>query len=55
LELNFKENTFAQFAKTGLSILMTIQAPPGTYSVRAVAQDALEGKLAAASGTVQVK
>jgi hypothetical protein len=55
LELNFTEATFAQLAKTGYTAAMTLPAPPGTYSVRAVAQDALEGKLAAAGGTVQIK
>ena len=54
LELNFTEATFAQLAKTGYTAAMTLQAPPGTYSVRALAQDALEGKLSAAGGTVQV-
>jgi hypothetical protein len=54
LELNFTEATFAQLAKTGYTAAMTLQAQPGTYSVRALAQDALEGKLAAAGGTVQV-
>ena len=34
---------------------MTLKAPPGDYSVRAVAQDALDGKMAASSGNVEVK
>jgi hypothetical protein len=55
LEMNFTEATFERLAKTGLAVSMTLDAPPGSYSVRAVAQDALEGKLAAASGTVQIK
>jgi hypothetical protein len=55
LELNFKDATFEQFAKTGFTAAMTIKAPPGSYSVRAVAQDGLDGKLAGASGVVQVK
>jgi VWFA-related protein len=55
LELNLMDATFARFAKTGLAVELTLEAPPGSYSVRAVAQDALEGKLAAASGTVQIK
>jgi hypothetical protein len=55
LDLNFTEATFARFAKTGLSVVMTLEAPPGSYSVRALAQDALEGKLAAAGETVQIK
>jgi hypothetical protein len=34
---------------------MTLKAPPGSYAARAVAQDGLEGKLAAAGGAVEVK
>ena len=55
LDLNFTEATFARLAKTGLSVVMTLEAPPGSYSVRALAQDALEGKLAAAGESVQIK
>jgi hypothetical protein len=54
-EMSFTDATFAQLAKTGLTVAMTLKAPPGTYSVRAVAQDALESKLAAESATVQIK
>jgi VWFA-related protein len=55
LELSFTEATFARLAKAGLTVSMTLQAPPGSYAVRAVAQDGLEGKLAAAGGAVEVK
>jgi VWFA-related protein len=55
LELNLKDATFAQFAKSSFTTALTIKAPPGSYSVRAVAEDAMEGKLAAASGAVEVK
>jgi hypothetical protein len=55
VELNFTDATFAQLAKTGLTAAMTLPAPAGAYRVRAVAQDLLEGKLAAASDAVEVK
>jgi VWFA-related protein len=55
LDLNFTEATFAQLAKTGLVVSMTLQAPPGSYSARAVVADALEGKLTAAGGAVEIK
>ena len=55
LELNFTNATFSQLAKSGLTVAMTMPAPPGNYGVRALAQDALEGKLTAAGGTVHVK
>ncbi len=55
LELNLKDSTFQQFAKSGFTTALTIKAPPGSYAVRAVAEDAMDGKLAAASSTVEVK
>jgi len=55
LQLNFKDATFARFAKTGFTAALTLKAPPGNYSVRALAQDALDGKLSAASRNVQIK
>ena len=55
LELNLKNATFERFAKTGFTTALTIKAPAGNYSVRAVAEDAMEGKLAAASGAVEIK
>ena len=41
--------------KTEFPVAMTIQVPPGRYSVRAVAQDAIEGKLAAGSSNIEIK
>jgi VWFA-related protein len=55
LEMNFTEATFARLAKTGQVVSMTLPAPPGSYSVRAVVEDSLEGKLTAAGGAVEVK
>ena len=55
LDLNFTEATFAQLEKTGVLVSLTIPAPPGSYSVRALVEDALEGKLTAAGGAVQIK
>jgi len=55
LDLNFTEATFARLEKTGVLVSLTIPAPPGSYSVRAVVEDALESKLAAASGAVEIK
>ncbi|MGB7719737.1 MAG: VWA domain-containing protein [Bryobacteraceae bacterium] len=55
LDLNLTDATFAQLTKAGFTVSMTLEAPPGSYSARGVAQDALEGKLAAASGAIEVK
>jgi len=55
LELNLKDATFERFAKSGFTTALTMKAPPGNYAVRAVAENAMDGKLAAASSTVEVK
>ena len=55
LELNLKDVTFERFAATGFTTALTIKAPPGNYAVRAVAEDALDGNLAASNRTVVVK
>lgn len=55
LELSFRDATFSRLKETGLPVALTIKAPPGSYSVRAVAQDAMESKFATANGAVQIK
>jgi len=54
-ELNLTEATFAQLAKRTYTAQMTLPAPRGSYSVRALAQDDLDGKLTAAGGAIEVK
>jgi VWFA-related protein len=55
LELDFTDRTFARFEKTGFTAALTIPVPRGNYVVRAVAQDGVEGKLAAASSRIEIK
>jgi len=55
LDLNLTDATFARFAKAGFTASMTLQAPPGSYSVRGVVEDALEGKLTATGGAVEIR
>jgi VWFA-related protein len=55
VDLNLTDATIARFAKAGFTASMTLQAPPGSYSVRGVVQDALDGKLTAAGGTVEIR
>ena len=54
-ELNLTDATFEQLAKTAFTASMTLEAPPGTYTARAAIQDGLDGKVTAASSTVQFK
>ncbi len=55
LQLSLREATFQQLAAASFPVAMTIQVPPGSYSVRAVVQEAVEGKLAAASAVIEIK
>jgi hypothetical protein len=54
LELNFTEATYTRLSGTGTKIAVTLLAPPGSYTARAVVQDA-EGRLAAGGEAVLVK
>jgi VWFA-related protein len=51
LEIKFalKEPTFIRMTESGLEMSVTLQAPPGTYRMRAVAQDAIDGKIVAST------
>ena len=55
LQLSLKDATFSQLEKAGFTAALTIPAPPSAYSARAVAQDAMENKLSAASANVVIK
>jgi hypothetical protein len=58
-ELNVKfalsEPTFIRMTETGLEMSVTLQAPPGAYRLRGVAQDGIEGKVVASSLPVQIR
>jgi hypothetical protein len=55
LDLSFTPSGFRQAAKAGLDVEITLEAPPGSYSLRGVARDALESKLAAANGAIEIR
>ena len=54
LELDFTDKTMAQFAKTGFTAALTIPARAGRYTLRTVALDGVEGKLATSSESVEI-
>ena len=54
-ELNLKEASFAELVRTSFTASLTMEAPAGTYTARAVAEDGVDRKFAASSETVQVK
>lgn len=55
LELSLKDATLQQFDKTPFSVALTLNAPPGNYTARAVAQDALESAQSAATTPIEIK
>jgi hypothetical protein len=57
LEIKFalKEPTFIRMIQTGLEMSVTLQAPPGTYHLRAAAQDAVDGKIVSTTMPVEIR
>jgi VWFA-related protein len=56
IALDLTDLTLAKLTAAGMTNLaMTLAAPPGSYSARAVVQEGTEGKMAAAGAMVQVK
>jgi VWFA-related protein len=57
LEIKFalNESTFARMTETGLEMSITLQAPPGAYRLRGVAQDGIDGKVVASTLPVQIR
>ena len=55
LELDFTDKTMAQFAKSGFTVALTIPAKAGRYTLRTVALDGVEGKIAASTQNVEVR
>jgi VWFA-related protein len=54
-ELALKEDSLTRLKATGINGTLSLEAPPGTYRLRAVAQEALTGKTAATSQSVQIQ
>ncbi len=54
MDLALTEETYRKLMLTGLNAATTLQAPPGTYRLREVIQDALDGHIATANERIQV-
>ena len=50
-----KESTFNRMTESGLDMSLTLQAPPGTYRLRGVAQDAIDGKIVSSTLPVEIR
>jgi len=49
------EPTFNRMSESGLDMSLTLQAPPGTYRLRGVVQDAIDGKMVSATLPVEIR
>jgi VWFA-related protein len=55
VDLSLKDSTLATLSASGLEQKLTMQAPPGTYRLRTVAQELLSGNLGALTRSVQIQ
>ena len=54
MDLQLTEATFARLTETGVNARVSLTAPAGTYRLREVVQDAVEGKMAASNQEVRI-
>ena len=54
MDVAFKEDTYNRFAKTGLNAKLTLQVPPGVYSLREVVEEA-QGKMACSTHPIEIR
>ncbi len=55
MELALKPESFDRFSKTGITGVMQLEVPPGTYRLRIVVQEAMHGDISATSKELQIR
>jgi hypothetical protein len=55
VELALKAATYDALSPDGLNIVLPLQASAGSYTLRAVVQEAIEGKMSASSMPIEMK
>jgi VWFA-related protein len=55
MDLALKQDSFERFSKSGITGSMSLEAPPGTYRLRVVVQEAVHGAMSATSQNVQIQ
>lgn len=55
MDLALKPESFERFSKSGLIGGMSLEAPPGTYRLRVLVQEAVHGAMSATTKSVQVQ
>jgi VWFA-related protein len=54
MDLNLGQATFQKLTETGLNAKVFLKAPPGSYRLREVVQEAVEGRMAASTQLVEI-
>jgi VWFA-related protein len=55
MDLALKQENFDRFSTTGINGVMSLDAPPGTYRLRVVVQEAVHGTVSAISRQVEIR
>jgi hypothetical protein len=55
IEFALKEGSFNRMAESGLDASFTLQASPGSYRLRGVVQDGIDGKVVASTRLVEIR
>ena len=55
VELALKPDSFDRLARSGFNVTLPLQAPPGTYTLRGLVEESLEGKMSASSSVVELR
>ncbi|MFZ0820126.1 MAG: VWA domain-containing protein [Candidatus Acidiferrales bacterium] len=55
MEMNLTDGTLTMLNSSGASAIVTLQAPPGTYRLRQVVQEAVTGRIAAFNTPVEIR
>ncbi|HVB86806.1 MAG TPA: hypothetical protein VNK23_09125, partial [Candidatus Dormibacteraeota bacterium] len=55
MQFALKPESFERFSKSGISGVMSLEAPPGSYRLRVVVEEALHGEISATSQRTQIQ
>ena len=55
MDLSLTEATYKRLSASGVNAKVTFQVPEGSYKLRQVAEEALDGKIACSSHLIQIR